>query len=89
VSVWETSHLYIQEYINKLKEYIQEGFNAIINERTGASIIKKFAITRELENLESIRKQNAPLSETTDKTFNNAITSKRDVTEAKNLLKQY
>ena len=61
--VWETNKLYIPDYTKKLKEYIQDGFNIIINDRTGASIIKKYAITRNLEALESMRKTNTALAE--------------------------
>lgn len=69
INIWEGNSLYIKDYTQRLKSHVQEAQNAVINERSGASVIQKFDITAKLEALEQIRKSNAVLSEKADNVY--------------------
>ena len=64
VMVWENpaSLLYVPQYTSQLKADIQEGINAIQDDRTGASVIQEFPITKKLKDLENKHEANLELA---------------------------
>lgn len=64
VMVWENpaALLYVPQYTSQLKADIQEGINAIQDDRTGASVIQEFPITKKLKDLENKHEANLELA---------------------------
>jgi hypothetical protein len=64
VMVWENpaAMLYVPQYTSQLKADIQEGINAIQDDRTGASVIQEFMITKRLKELENKHEANLELA---------------------------
>jgi hypothetical protein len=58
VQIWDSKSLYIKDYIKRLNEHLRDALNAILNERTGATVIQQFEITKQLEALEYQKKSN-------------------------------
>jgi hypothetical protein len=64
VMIWENpaAMLYVPQYTSQLKAEIQEGINAIQDDRTGASVIQEFTITKRLKELENKHEANLELA---------------------------
>ena len=64
VMIWENpaTTLYVPQYTSQLKAEIQEGINAIQDDRTGASVIQEFTITKRLQDLENKHEANLEIA---------------------------
>jgi CID domain len=64
VMVWEKpgTLIYVLQYTSSLKSSIQDAINAIQDDRTGASVIQEFDITKKLTNIENKHESNLELA---------------------------
>jgi hypothetical protein len=64
VMVWEKpgALIYVSQYTSQLKNDIQDAINAVQDDRTGASVIQEFEITKKLNALECKHEMNLELA---------------------------
>ena len=64
IMVWEKpgTLLYVSQYTSQLKVNIQDAINAVQDDRTGASVIQEFEVTKKLNALEAKHEANLELA---------------------------
>lgn len=85
IMVWEKpgSLLYVSQYTSQLKLNIQDAINAVQDDKTGASVIQEFEITKRLSALEAEHEANLDLAKRVD-----GITEKGSALKKSELLTQ-